>query len=360
MDNSRFNTDELAAQAIAGGGPRGGGAIRDFMPEQHREFFEQLPCLFVGAVDSTGWPLATLLTGPPGFVQSPDPNTLHIAALPETEDPAAPELAPGRDIGMLGIDFSTRRRNRANGRIVSRDPDGIRIAVSQSFGNCPQYIQLRTVAYPAPASDSALIVPLTPIESFDHLDAAAQRLIESADTLFVASRSRAGMGSCYGADISHRGGRPGFVRVNGDVLTIPDFRGNRYFNTLSNMTVEPRASLLIVDFENGDLLQLQGTAQVEWNGGAADQILGAERLWRFHVARGWRRRAASPLRWSFVEYSRTTAATGVWRERPSDRLSSDNHLRSSTDSAPSTCRARHGPVPASRRGCCSTEPKRCD
>jgi uncharacterized protein len=95
-------------------------------------------------------------------------------------------------------------------------------------------------------------------------------------------------------------------------LTIPDFHGNRYFNTLGNLTVEPRASLLFIDFESGDLLQLQGTAHVEWDGGAARQITGAERLWRFHVVRGWRRRAASPLRWSFVEYSRTTLHTGLW------------------------------------------------
>ena len=66
-------------------------------------------------------------------------------------------------------------------------------------------------------------------------------------------------GAAYGADISHRGGRPGFVRVDGDVLTIPDFRGNRYFNTLGNLIAEPRASLLFVDFETGDLLQLQGS-----------------------------------------------------------------------------------------------------
>jgi uncharacterized protein len=314
MDGSRFNPDELAAQTIAGGGPRGGGAIRDFMSEQHREFFALLPYLFVGAVDSAGWPLATMLTGPPGFFQTPDPHTLHIAALPETGDPAERALAPGQDIGVLGIDFSTRRRNRANGRIVSHDEDGIRVGVSQSFGNCPQYIQLRTLAHPP--VDTLKSAPKT-VETFDHLDAAATALVERADTFLVASRSRPGVGSAYGADISHRGGRPGFVRVDGNVLTIPDFRGNRYFNTLGNLTVEPRASLLFVDFETGDLLQLQGTAQVEWYGDAAKQIAGAERLWRFNVVRGWRRRAASSLRWSFVEYSRTTTATGLWRHSPS-------------------------------------------
>ena len=256
MTGPPFNPDELAVQALAGGGPRGSG-IRDFMPEQHRHFFAQLPYVFLGAVDAAGWPLATLLTGHPGFVQSPDPVTLHIAALPDAGDPAAETLAADRDIGILGIDFSTRRRNRANGRIQSLDTGGITIAVNQSFGNCPQYIQQRVVA--SSRVEPAAAVP-TPVESFDHLDEAAQAAIERADTFFVASRSRAGSGAANGADISHRGGRPGFVRVDGDVLTIPDFRGNRYFNTLGNLAAEPRASLLFVDFETGDLLQLQGRA----------------------------------------------------------------------------------------------------
>lgn len=287
-----FNADELAAQILAGGGPRGSGGIRDFMPEQHRHFFAQLPYLFVGAIDTAGWPLATLLIGCPGFVQSPDPVTLHISALPDAGDPAAEALAPDRDIGILGIDFSTRRRNRANGRILSREAGGIRVAVNQSFGNCPQYIQERTVAFSRGESTGEVSNAL---ESFDHLDEAAQSAIEGADTFFVASRSRAGSGAPYGADISHRGGRPGFVRVDGDVLTIPDFRGNRYFNTLGNLMAEPRASLLFVDFETGDLLQLQGMAQVDWHTAAAQQFAGAERLWRFHTAHGWRRAGARRL-----------------------------------------------------------------
>jgi predicted pyridoxine 5'-phosphate oxidase superfamily flavin-nucleotide-binding protein len=307
MDSSPFNPDELATQVLASGGPRGTG-IRDFMPEQHRHFFSQLPYLFLGSIDATGWPLATLLTGHPGFVQSPDPVTLHIAALPDVGDPAAEALAPDRDIGILGIDFSTRRRNRANGRIQSLETRGITVAVNQSFGNCPQYIQKRVLV-------SSRVEPAegvsTPVESLDHLDEAAQAVIVRADTFFVASRSRAGSGAAYGADISHRGGLPGFVRVDGDVLTIPDFRGNRYFNTLGNLAAEPRASLLFVDFETGDLLQLQGGAEVDWKAAAAEQIAGAERLWRFRVARGWRRKAGSPLRWSFVEYARTTLQTGL-------------------------------------------------
>jgi hypothetical protein len=309
MDESPFNPDELAVQALAGGGPRGGAGIRDFIPEQHRQFFAQLPYLFVGAIDAAGWPLATLLTGRPGFVQSPDRVTLHIGVQPDAGDPAAEALVQDREIGILGIDFSTRRRNRANGRIVRRDVDGITVAVSQSFGNCPQYIQRRVIE--AARVDLAQATS-NPAESFTRLDAGARAAIERADTFFVASRSRAGRGSAYGADISHRGGRPGFVRIDGNVLTIPDFPGNRYFNTLSNLSAEPRASLLFIDFESGDILQLQGMAEVDWRGEAAKQFAGAERLWRFQVHRGWRRKAASPLRWAFVDYSRTTVHTGLW------------------------------------------------
>src|SRR5438270_2559011 len=231
MDASPFNPDELAAQALAGGGPRGSG-IREFMPEQHRRFFAELPYVFVSSIDAAGWPLATLLTGPPGFVQSPDPVTLRIAALPDAGDPARDALARDREIGLLGIDFSTRRRNRANGRIESLDEGGITVAVGQSFGNCPQYIQQRILASTRVESAEGACIP---VESFDHLDESARALIERADTFFVASRSRAGNGPAFGADLSHRGGLPGFVRVDGDVLTIPDFRGNRYFNTLGNL-----------------------------------------------------------------------------------------------------------------------------
>jgi predicted pyridoxine 5'-phosphate oxidase superfamily flavin-nucleotide-binding protein len=178
------------------------------------------------------------------------------------------------------------------------------VAVSQSFGNCPQYIQRRTV-HPAPH-------PAQPPEFLTSLDEAAAALISQADTLFVASRSRSRSGEHGGADISHRGGRPGFVRIDGDTLWIPDFHGNRYFNTLGNLLGEPRAALLFVDFERGDLLHLQGLAEIDWTATTGRRIEGAERSWAFHITRGWRRRAALPLRWTFVDQAPTTARTGIW------------------------------------------------
>ena len=111
--------------------------------------------------------------------------------------------------------------------------------------------------------------------------------------------------------MSHRGGRPGFVGVHGNTLAIPDFRGNRFYNTLGNLLGEPRAGLLFIDFPSGDLLQLQGRAEIDWAPGNSGPE-GAERLWRVRIDRGWRRRGAFPFAWTFGDYAPTTLRTGVW------------------------------------------------
>ena len=295
-----FHEDERVAQALAGHSA-GQAAIRPFMPDQHRAFFASLPYLFAATLDARGWPMASALTGERGFVQSPDPATLRIAALPAADDPAAAGYVAGKEIGLIGLDFTSRRRNRANGRLVAVD-DGLTVRVAQSFGNCPQYIQTRA---PAPRA-----VAQTTREDLDGLDDAARALIASSDTFFIASRSRAGIGAAGGLDMSHRGGRPGFVGVHGDTLAIPDFRGNRYYNTLGNLLGDPRAGLIFVDFASGDILQLQGTVTIDWHpdGGPA----GTERLWRLKVERTWRRRGAFPFAWTFGDYAPTTLRTGVW------------------------------------------------
>ena len=274
-----FHEDEAKAQALAGHQRPGRAAIRPFMPDQHREFFTLLPYLFAATLDADGWPTASVLTGAPGFVQSPDPATLRIGALPAADDPAAPTFIAGGEVGLLGLDFTTRRRNRANGRLVAVN-DGLTVAIAQSFGNCAQYIQTRT---PSPRA-----VAGTPVEPLDRLDAAARALIEASDTFFVASRSRSGIDD-GGLDMSHRGGKPGFVGVTGNTLSIPDFRGNRFYNTLGNLLGDPRAGLLFIDFASGGVLQLQGRATIDWHPGDAGPA-GAERLWRVDVTRAWRLR----------------------------------------------------------------------
>ena len=111
------------------------------MGAEHQAFFAGLPLLMVGTVDGAGRPWASILAGEPGFVRAVDAATLEVAARPIFGDPLAEALADGVQIGALGLDFEARRRNRVNGTVVRSGPDGFAIAVRQSFGNCPKYIQ---------------------------------------------------------------------------------------------------------------------------------------------------------------------------------------------------------------------------
>ena len=269
--NGPFHPGEIEAQRRAGV-VGAGGAIRSYMPEQHREFFAAQPFMLAATVDPDGGPRAFVLHGAPGFVTSPDPLTLHIARN------AAP-LDAGQPIGLLGLDFATRRRNRANGRVRSNGGGVLVVDVLESFGNCPQHITVRDV-HRAPAQAQ-------PVWQFAGLADEAKAIIARADTFFVASS-----GGKHGVDISHRGGPPGFAVIEGEVLAIPDFKGNRYFNTLGNMLIEPRAALLFIDFASGDVLELRGACAIDW---AADAEGG--RSWRFRCDGGALQRAALALRW---------------------------------------------------------------
>ncbi|KGD92214.1 pyridoxamine 5'-phosphate oxidase [Achromobacter sp. RTa] len=306
---SPWHAGETLLQRHAGVAERmevaGRKVIRDYMPDQHREFFAQLPFLVAGAVDARGDPWAGVLEGLPGFAVSPDPRILRVAAMPDADDPLLAGLGAGQPVAALGIELHTRRRNRANGRISAWDGKRFDIAVAQSFGNCPKYIQTRDFHF---SRSPALRFAGAPRERAG-LDDAARALIARSDTLFVASYADAGERT---VDVSHRGGKPGFVRVEGNVLTIPDFSGNRYFNTLGNMVLNPRAGLLFIDFERGDVLQLSGRAEVILDSPEIASFEGAERLWRVHARRVAFRPGALALRWRFDAYSPALLATGQW------------------------------------------------
>jgi predicted pyridoxine 5'-phosphate oxidase superfamily flavin-nucleotide-binding protein len=283
MDSDRidhpFHAGELKAQRLAGAAPAA-APIRGAMPEQHRAFFPLLRFVCLAVPDAEGWPLATLVTGAPGFASSPAPDRLQVAAMPAPDDPVRAHLKAGTPAGLLGIDLGTRRRNRLNGIVAQAASDGFAVDVLQSFGNCPRYIQVRqllpVVRRPGPAVNFDAALP-----------ARARELLASSSTLFVASASgKEVQGAAAGLDISHRGGPPGFARLEGSVLTVPDYNGNRYFNTLGNFIAEPRAAIVLADFASGDLLQLQGIVDIDWTAADPDQTPPVERVWRFRIVRG--------------------------------------------------------------------------
>ncbi|WP_420996606.1 pyridoxamine 5'-phosphate oxidase family protein [Cupriavidus sp. 30B13] len=314
--DSPWHAGELRIQESLGVAERmrdvGRRVIRDFMPEQHQLFFSGLPFLVVGTVDADGDPWATLLAGKPGFVASPDSRLLRIGIAPDPRDPAAAGLADGGGIGLLGVEFQTRRRNRLNGVVANRSATAFEVAVTQSFGNCPQYLQMREVEFvrdpSTPAPDGA--------QPLAALSARERALIGGADMLFVASYADLAGGPRQ-VDVSNRGGRAGFVRLSEDgVLTIPDFAGNLFFATLGNFLLNARAGLTFVDFETGDMLQMAGTAAVDFTSPEIAAFQGAERLWHFTPQRMLFRPGALPIRWHFLPngWSPNSLMTGSWEE----------------------------------------------
>lgn len=316
-ESSPYHPGEMAVQERAGArvfAERvGRRVIRDHMTEQHRAFFSTLPYVFMGCLDRQGRPWATLLSGAAGFLRSPDPQQLLVSALPLPGDPVGDELRVGAPVAFLGIELHTRRRNRLTGKITTLDGDGFTFRVDQSFGNCPQYVQAR-----APEEAPPTVRPS--VEALgSRLDDRSAGIVALCDTLFIASASP-GAGAddpVEGADVNHRGGRPGFVRVETvegrSVLTFPDFVGNSAFNTLGNIALNPRAGLLFIDFRTGDLVSLTGQAEVIWDGPELQGFVRAERLVRVRVEEAHRLVAALPWRWTAPEEARQIQATGNWQ-----------------------------------------------
>jgi uncharacterized protein len=346
MDASPWHAGEQELQRQAGVRERleevGHVVLRSYMPEPHRELFAKLPTLLVGATDAQGQPWATLLQGAPGFIRTPDAATLRVDALPGRQDPLWPSLTVGAAVGLLGLEPHTRRRNRLNGRVHQVDDTGFTLRVDQSFGNCPKYIQARR-----PTLVTERVEGPRQGESAQ-LSAAALDLMAHADTVFIATTNgtrtaNEDRSSADGVDVSHRGGPPGFVRVSADgqghQLWVPDYPGNRFFNTLGNLWLWPRAGLLFFDTDSGDVLQLACEARllpaeagpdaatadgvtrpqgpVPQPASAAGQPLAAvrpERWLQLTVRTGWWRPAALPLRWTTAElapqFLGATAAAG--------------------------------------------------
>ncbi|KAK9815150.1 hypothetical protein WJX73_008896 [Symbiochloris irregularis] len=173
--------------------------IRSYLTEQHKDFYVHLPLLYVSVLDSTGHPVALVLTGEPGFVHSLSDTAASIQPM-QTLNPDL--FASGSQIGILGLESHTRRRNRLNGTVQSLDPstNTLTLAVRQAFGNCPKYI--------------------------------ANRKLQLKIT-----------------DPRH--------------LLWPDYIGNFFFQTLGNLAANGQAGLLFIDYSDGSVLHVKGHAKLD-------------------------------------------------------------------------------------------------
>jgi hypothetical protein len=245
-----------------------------------RRFLAGQRMAVAASVDEEGRPWASLVTGRAGFLEALDERLLRIGVEPGPGDPLAANLRTRPELALVVLDPRTRQRMRLNGRGLL-DPNGVFLQVDQVYGNCPKYITRRRLAGEADRP------PMPPVRSRG-LDATHRDFVARADTFFIATTHPEA-----GADASHRGGNPGFVRVRDERrITFPDYPGNNMFNTLGNLVAHPHAGLLFVDFATGDLLQLTGRARLRFE---------PEREVEIEIEEVLETRGGSPLRWELVE-----------------------------------------------------------
>ena len=216
-------------------------------------FISEATFAAIAARDRTGRLWISPLLGPPGFLHTASPTTLEINSPLASADPLY-GLSRGQPVGIIAINFVTRRRVRINGPLTSTEAGRLTVDVDQAYGNCPKYIRQRHVHIDGPPNDNR-----ARLYSGITLRPRDIRLIEAADTLFLGTTH-----ATSGNDASHRGGGPGFVRVAGEHLWWPDYPGNNMFNSFGNLFADPTAALLFMDFRGGITLQLSGTAKVRW------------------------------------------------------------------------------------------------
>lgn len=295
---SPYHSGELEVQARAGVlemAGRIGKGIHSSIPPLAEDFLRDQSMAVLATIDRDARVWASLVTGNPGFIQIIDERTVWIDVPLASGDLLLENIKEKGEAGMIAIDFATRRRMRLNGQAEAPLDGGILLRANQVYSNCPKYIQARVIESSAIEPD---IYPTAKRAS--SLNPEQQLWISSADTFFIASFHEEG-----GADASHRGGKPGFVRVlNERQLAWPDYSGNNMFQTLGNISASPEVGLLFIDFERGSTLQITGRANVVWEGNFAAEFAGAERLVEFQAEEIIEAAEVTQLRWRFVDYSR--------------------------------------------------------
>jgi hypothetical protein len=294
----RFHGGEIAVQERAGVRDIAedvGEGIVDHLPPGASGFLELRQMAVLGTVDSDGRVWASVVTGQPGFIETVDDRTLKITTRASSSDPLFRNLAKEGHVALFAPDFVATRRVRVNGRAVIKQGP-IYIRTEEVYGNCRRYLQERLFIGERKSSATD-----QPAETGNALSAAQQQQISRADTFFIATDNPE-----HGADVSHKGGNPGFVRVVDEKhIVFPDYNGNSMFNTLGNLTVNPHAGLLFIDFDSGRTLQLTGRASTDWNAARIGKFAGAERVVDFELEQIIDNPAGFPLTAKFRQFSRS-------------------------------------------------------
>jgi len=227
-----------------------------------QSFFSAAPFVVTSTTDDNGLPWAGLITGERGFIRAEEGGTQLNLNWDRATNNTRVLASSGDKVGLLAIDFESRRRNRLNATLQGAGEREWSLSSDQGYGNCPKYINPRPW-------DAANFAQVRKVDIDTTLNEDDRALIRASDTFFIATSSgpqqldERTLSSAWGSDISHRGGEAGFLRLENDSLVFEDYPGNNMFNTLGNLQQYPFCGLLLIDFDNGDLLQLSGGGRVE-------------------------------------------------------------------------------------------------
>ncbi len=293
---SKFHSGEIAVQTRAGVHDialRVSRVISSTLPHNVQYFLEIQSMVVIGSLDSNNRVQASVLTGNPGFIQALDERTIRIDTMTFDGDPLIENLKKRNEIGILAIDLVNRHRLKIKGEAQIKNGI-IYVTVKRAYAQCPKYIQAREAG-----SIPSESLTRQNIQHLENLSNDLQKFIATSDTFFIATYHEES-----GIDVSHRGGNPGFIKVlNQNKIVFPDYSGNSMFNTLGNISVNPGASLLFIDFQNGSTILLTGEAKIIWDGDRVLEFAGAERLVEFEICGVVHTSDAVPLKWQFHDYS---------------------------------------------------------
>lgn len=96
------------------------------------------------------------------------------------------------------------------------------------------------------------------VERGDRLTERETRFLADCDSFYMASVSETGW-----PYVQHRGGPKGFLKVLDDkTVAFADFRGNKQYISVGNLSVNDRVALFIIDYPNQTRLKLWARARL--------------------------------------------------------------------------------------------------
>lgn len=99
--------------------------------------------------------------------------------------------------------------------------------------------------------------PKSLVKELDYISEHYRAFIERSPFIVIATSGPGGL------DCSPRGDPPGFVRVQDErTVLLPDRRGNNRLDTLRNLVLDPRVSLLFLIPGVGETLRINGRADI--------------------------------------------------------------------------------------------------